>query len=94
MKNATATSHGKSCLLEAGGGREEALIRCVPKLVVCYFYSRYLYPTDNLRGEAAANANLVSTISLKRNTPFLQLSTSGPADYPILLGLLWITCGA
>jgi hypothetical protein len=33
--------------------------------------------------EAAANANLVSTISQKRNTPFLQLSTSGPADYPI-----------
>ena len=33
--------------------------------------------------EAAANANLVSTISPKRNTPFFQLSTSGPADYPI-----------
>jgi hypothetical protein len=33
--------------------------------------------------EAAANANLGSTISQKRNTPFLQLSTSGPADYPI-----------
>jgi hypothetical protein len=33
--------------------------------------------------EAAANANLVSTIGQKRNTPFLQLSTSGPADYPI-----------
>jgi hypothetical protein len=32
--------------------------------------------------EAAANANLVSTISLKRNTPFLQPPTSGPADYP------------
>jgi hypothetical protein len=44
MKNATATSHGKSCLLEAGGGREEALIRCVPKLVVCLFLQscRYL----------------------------------------------------
>src|SRR5262252_2931509 len=33
----------------------------------------------------AANANLVSTISLKRNTPTLQLSTTWPADYPILL---------
>jgi hypothetical protein len=33
--------------------------------------------------EAAANANLVSTISLKRNTPFLQPPTSGPADYPV-----------
>jgi hypothetical protein len=33
--------------------------------------------------EAAANANLVSTISLKRNTPFLQPPTSGPADYAI-----------
>jgi hypothetical protein len=31
----------------------------------------------------AADANLVSTISLKRNTPNLQLSTSGSADYPI-----------
>src|SRR5450631_2945119 len=31
----------------------------------------------------AADADLVSTISLKRNTPNLQLSTSGPADYPI-----------
>src|SRR5262249_8369088 len=33
----------------------------------------------------AANANLVSTISLKRNTPTLQLSTTWPADYPIFL---------
>src|SRR5580700_5972114 len=32
MKNATATSHGKSCLLEADGGGEEVLMRCVPKL--------------------------------------------------------------
>jgi hypothetical protein len=37
MKNATATSHGKSCLLEADGGREEALIGWVPKLVVGFF---------------------------------------------------------
>ena len=35
--------------------------------------------------EAAANADLVSTISLRRNTPNLLLSTSGPADYPISL---------
>ena len=28
--------------------------------------------------------NLVFTISLKRSTPNLQLSTSSPADYPIL----------
>jgi hypothetical protein len=33
----------------------------------------------------AANANLVSTISLKRNTPTFQLSTTWPADYPIFL---------
>src|SRR3974390_2796091 len=33
--------------------------------------------------EAAANADLVSTISERRNTPNLLLSTSGPADYPI-----------
>jgi hypothetical protein len=33
--------------------------------------------------EAAANTDLVSTISLRRNTPNLLLSTSGPADYPI-----------
>jgi hypothetical protein len=31
----------------------------------------------------AANADLVFTISLKRSTPNLQLSTSSPADYPI-----------
>jgi hypothetical protein len=31
----------------------------------------------------AANADLVSTISLKRRTPNLQLSTSRTADYPI-----------
>ncbi len=28
----------------------------------------------------------ISTISLKRNTPTFQLSTTWPADYPILLG--------
>jgi hypothetical protein len=33
MKNATATSHGKNCLLEADGG-EEVPMRCVPKLAV------------------------------------------------------------
>jgi hypothetical protein len=49
--------------------------------------------------EAATNADLVSTISQRRNTPNLLLSTSGPADYPIcllLLGLwgLWATCFA
>jgi hypothetical protein len=32
---------------------------------------------------ADADADLVSTISQKRNTPDLQLSTSWPADYPI-----------
>jgi hypothetical protein len=31
----------------------------------------------------AANADLVSTISLKRDTLNLQLSSSWPADYPI-----------
>jgi hypothetical protein len=31
----------------------------------------------------AADADLVFTISLKRSTPNLQLSTSWPADYPI-----------
>jgi len=31
----------------------------------------------------AANADLVFTISLKRSTLNLQLSTSWPADYPI-----------
>jgi hypothetical protein len=31
----------------------------------------------------AANADLVFTISLKRSTPNLQLSTNSPADYPI-----------
>jgi hypothetical protein len=34
----------------------------------------------------AANADLVSTISLKRNTLNLQLSTSSPAEYPIFSG--------
>jgi hypothetical protein len=38
--------------------------------------------------QAAANADLVSTISPRRNTPKLPLSTSGPADYPIF------RCGA
>ena len=31
----------------------------------------------------AVQPNLVSTISLKRSTQNLQLSTSSPADYPI-----------
>src|ERR1700694_1585365 len=31
----------------------------------------------------AANADLVFTISLKRSTPNLLLSTNSPADYPI-----------
>jgi hypothetical protein len=31
MKNATATSQGKSCLLAADGGCEEAPMGCVPK---------------------------------------------------------------
>jgi hypothetical protein len=31
----------------------------------------------------AVTADLVFTISLKRSTPNLQLSTSSPADYPI-----------
>jgi hypothetical protein len=31
----------------------------------------------------AANADLVFTISLKRSTPNLPLSTNSPADYPI-----------
>jgi hypothetical protein len=34
----------------------------------------------------AATADLVSTISQKRNTPDLRLSTSWPADYPISRG--------
>jgi hypothetical protein len=34
----------------------------------------------------AATADLVSTITRKRNTPDLQLSTSWPADYPISSG--------
>ena len=36
MKNATATSHGRSCLLEADGGCEEVLMRRVPKLGVWF----------------------------------------------------------
>ena len=35
----------------------------------------------------AANADLVFTISLKRSTPILLLSTNSPADYPIYLKL-------
>jgi hypothetical protein len=31
----------------------------------------------------AAHADLVFTISLRRSTQILQLSTSSPADYPI-----------
>jgi hypothetical protein len=34
----------------------------------------------------AANADLVFTISLKRSTPNLLLSTNSPADYPIYPG--------
>jgi len=34
MKNATATSHGKSCLLEADGRPEGVLMRNDPKLTV------------------------------------------------------------
>ena len=34
----------------------------------------------------AVNADLVFTISLKRSTQNLQLSTSSPADYPIFWG--------
>jgi hypothetical protein len=34
----------------------------------------------------AANADLVFTISLKRSTPNLLLSTNSPADYPIFWG--------
>jgi hypothetical protein len=33
--------------------------------------------------EAVSTTDLVSTISLKRSTQNLQLSTSWPADYPI-----------
>jgi len=33
MKNATATSHGRSCLLQVNGGRE-APMGSAPKLVV------------------------------------------------------------
>jgi hypothetical protein len=32
MKNATATSHGKSCLREADGRGEEVLMKYFPKL--------------------------------------------------------------
>jgi hypothetical protein len=34
----------------------------------------------------AVRTDLVSTISLKRSTQNLQLSTSSPADYPIFEG--------
>jgi len=34
----------------------------------------------------AANADLVFTISLKRSTLILLLSTNSPADYPIFRG--------
>ena len=34
----------------------------------------------------AVRTDLVSTISLKRSTQNLQLSTSSPADYPIFGG--------
>jgi hypothetical protein len=34
IKKATATNHGNKCLLGADGGREEAPMRCIPKLVV------------------------------------------------------------
>jgi hypothetical protein len=34
----------------------------------------------------AVHTDLVFTISLKRSTQNLQLSTSGPADYPIFRG--------
>jgi hypothetical protein len=33
--------------------------------------------------EAVSTTDLVSTISLKRSTQNLQLSTRSPADYPI-----------
>ena len=36
----------------------------------------------------AVRTDLVSTISLKRSTQNLQLSTSSPADYPIFEGEL------
>jgi hypothetical protein len=35
----------------------------------------------------AVHADLVFTISLKRSTQNLQLSTSWPADYPIFRGI-------
>jgi hypothetical protein len=35
----------------------------------------------------AVTADLVFTISLKRSTQNLQLSTSSPADYPIFRGI-------
>jgi hypothetical protein len=35
MKNATATSHGKSCLREADGGGEEVLMILSEAKVVC-----------------------------------------------------------
>src|SRR5271168_3387684 len=40
IKNATATSHGRSCLLEADGGGEELLIGFAPKLMVCLIFTR------------------------------------------------------
>jgi hypothetical protein len=41
----------------------------------------------------AVNADLVSTISQKRNTPDLQLSTTWPADYPIYARNTFRACG-
>jgi len=37
IKNATATSHGKNCLLEADNGVEEVLMGYVPNLVIGLF---------------------------------------------------------
>ena len=55
MKNATATSHGKSCLLEADGGREEVLMRCVPKLAVRAAIPTYSLTRVALRAHAGTD---------------------------------------
>jgi hypothetical protein len=56
IKNATATSHGRSCLLEVASGGEEALMRCVPKLAQAprWVPRRSIYPTLS-RGAAAGS---------------------------------------
>jgi hypothetical protein len=75
MKNATATSHGRSCLLEVDGGCEEALMGRVPS-----WLSGYSYSHSPSRG-----------IEKSRDLPcYRNISTARPSTWPCASALIGI----